>query len=274
MKKIISKSIYAILPTLLVALLVVLLMGCIPSGQNAQKTQVSKLDSILRAGVIRVGTTGDWIPMSVIDPATGEYSGRDIDIVTALANDMGVEIEFVKTDWKTLVTGIVSDRYDITTTASYNLARAKSVGYTLPFISVQTVAIVQKDMALDFSSWEDLNRADVSVAVTLGTVFDELVTKMLPNAKIIRVEPPAREYQEVLSQRAMASITDSVEARLLKKEHPESIDIIPGSFPYANLLGLLTPRDSQAFINYINVWITMKKAEGFFEALDKKWLDG
>ena len=69
----------------------------------------SALNDILSNGVLKVGTTGDWNPMSVRDPATNSYVGYDIDIMKELATDLGVELEFVATDWKTLVNENVSE---------------------------------------------------------------------------------------------------------------------------------------------------------------------
>ena len=73
----------------------------------------SRLQKILENGEIRVGTTGDWNPMTVKNPSTNEYEGFEIDIVKQLANDMGVKVVFVPTEWKTLVNGIISNKYDI-----------------------------------------------------------------------------------------------------------------------------------------------------------------
>ena len=84
----------------------------------------SKLQEILKRGELRVGTTGDFNPMTVKDPATNTYKGFDIDVVTELAKDMGVKLTFVPTEWKTLVAGITSDKYDISTSASLNAKRA------------------------------------------------------------------------------------------------------------------------------------------------------
>ncbi|HIC20373.1 MAG TPA: transporter substrate-binding domain-containing protein, partial [Gammaproteobacteria bacterium] len=55
-----------------------------------------------------VGTTGDWDPMTMRDPADNSYKGFDIDVSTALAADLGVKIEYVPTEWKTLVAGVPS----------------------------------------------------------------------------------------------------------------------------------------------------------------------
>ena len=88
----------------------------------------SKLHEILEVGELRVGTTGDWNPMSIKDPATNEYIGFDIEIVSQLAKDMGVKIKFVPTEWKTLVSGIISNKYDLTTSASLSEKRALTAG--------------------------------------------------------------------------------------------------------------------------------------------------
>ena len=49
----------------------------------------SKLQTIKKNGELRVGTTGDWDPMSMKDPATNKYKGFDIDVMRELAKDMG-----------------------------------------------------------------------------------------------------------------------------------------------------------------------------------------
>ena len=83
----------------------------------ADAQQSSRLHRILETGTLRVGTTGDFKPMSFRDPASKEYIGYDIEVAKQLAKDMDVELEFVATDWKTLINGIVADKYDISSGA-------------------------------------------------------------------------------------------------------------------------------------------------------------
>ena len=96
----------------------------------------SALNDILNNGVLKVGTTGDWNPMTVKDPATNSYKGFDIDIMNELAADLGVEVEFVPTDWKTLVNGVVAGQYHITGSASISPPRMKAAGFSESYISV------------------------------------------------------------------------------------------------------------------------------------------
>ena len=59
----------------------------------------SALKDILSGGVLKVGTTGDWNPMTMINPADNSYTGYDIDVMKELGKDLGVKVEFVPTDW-------------------------------------------------------------------------------------------------------------------------------------------------------------------------------
>ena len=141
------------------------LVGAPASAQSA-------LNDILSGGVLKVGTTGDWNPMSVRDPATNSYKGYDIDIMTQLAADLGVELEMVPTDWKTLVNGVVAGNYHMTGSASISPARLKAAGYSNSYISVEILPFTTADKADRFSSWDSINMADVKVATTLGTTFE------------------------------------------------------------------------------------------------------
>ena len=55
----------------------------------------SRLNKILKSGELRVGTTGDWDPMSLKDPATNKYRGFDIDVSTELAKKLGKSLSIV-----------------------------------------------------------------------------------------------------------------------------------------------------------------------------------
>ncbi len=239
---------------------------------NSSGETRSTLQTILERGTIRVGTTGDFNPMSFKDPATGDYAGHDIEMVKQLASDMGVEVEWVATDWKNLVSGVAAGKYDITTGASYSMGRAKTAGYTLPVVDVGTVPLTLRKNDGRFRTWDDLNNPDISVAVTLGTIFQEQALSLFPDAKIVSVESPARDFQEVLAGRTDVSITSTFEASQLIITYPELM-IIPVKEPkFSNGIGILAPQNDQIFINYLNIWITMKTKSGYLKQLEDKWL--
>jgi len=231
----------------------------------------SRLQKIQESGKLRVGTTGDWNPMSMKDPSNNSYVGFDIDVVTQLAADMGVELELVPTDWKSIVAGITSDKYDISTSASLSPQRALVAGYTNSYFKLATVPLTLKKNLSKFQTWEDINQSDVTVAVTLGTTQETQAKNYFPNANIKSIESPARDFQEVLAGRADAHITSNVEAATLVETYPE-LAIVPVQEPKSPTpLAWLVDQNDQVWINYINHWIELKKAQGFFADLMNKW---
>ena len=230
----------------------------------------SALNEILSDGVLKVGTTGDWNPMSVRDPATNSYKGFDIDIMTELATDLGVEVEFVPTDWKTLVNGVVAGQYHITGSASISPARMKAAGFSESYISVEIMPFTAAENAGKYASHEDINQPDVKVATTLGTSFEKLVRDWYPNADIKVVEAPARGYQEVLAGRADVFITSNIEGATLAAKH--GVVAVTGAESRAPTpIAMLLPQTDQVWINYVNNWVKVKQAKGFFEANKAKW---
>lgn len=231
----------------------------------------SALQDILSKGVLKVGTTGDWNPMSMRDPASNSYVGYDIDVMTQLADDLGVSIEFVAADWGTLVSGVTAGQYHITGSASVSPARAKAAGYSDSYFALTTVPLILSENAARFKNWDDLNKSDVTVAATLGTTQEKQVKDFFPDAQHRIVEAPARDFQEVLSGRADAHITSNVEANTLVAKYPQMM-IVPVDAPRAPTpVAMLMPQADQVWINYVNTWITLKQEQGFFDDLGRKW---
>lgn len=231
----------------------------------------SALNDILSSGTLKVGTTGDWNPMTMKDIATNSYTGYDIDVMTELAKDLGVKLEFVPADWKTLVSGVTAGKYHMTGSASVSPARAKAAGYSASYFSLATVPLILEKNADKFKDWDDLNKADVTVAATLGTTQEKQVKQYFPDAKHQIVEAPARDFQEVLSGRADAHITSNVEALKLIEKYSQMM-IVPVSAPKSPTpIAMLLPQGDQVWINYMNTWIALKQERGFFDTLGKKW---
>jgi len=230
----------------------------------------SSLNKILSSGVLRVGTTGDWDPMSVKDPSSNTYKGFDIDVMNELAKDMGVKVRFVPTEWKTIVSGITSNRYDISTSVTKTPKRAKVAGFTNTYYKYGTVPLVLKKNLNKFSTWDSLNNKSVTIATTLGTSQEEKAKEFFPKSKLNSVEAPARDFQEVLAGRADANITSSTEANKLVIKYPQ-LAIVPDGEKNPAFLAMMVAKGDDEWKNYINDWIAKKKSSGFFKKLLAKY---
>ena len=231
----------------------------------------SILHKVLDSGTLKVGTTGDFNPMSFKDPETKEYRGHQIDAARQLAADMGVEVEFVATDWKTLINGVVAGKYDIAMTGtSMTVTRAKAAGYTIPWGRTGYLPLTRKELADRFGTWEDLNSPDVTVGYNLGTSFADFVKLRLPKARVKEVESPARDWQDLLAGRVDVTISSILEAGKLSSTR-EALVIpfqkVANSLP----LSFIVPQGDQVWLNFMNNWMRMKHEGGYFKALNEKW---
>ena len=230
----------------------------------------SNLNKILSSGELRVGTTGDWDPMTIKDPATNKYKGFDIDVMNELAKDMGVKVKFVAAEWKTIVSGITSDRYDISTSVTKTPKRAEVAGFTDTYYKYGTVPLVLKKNLKKFSTWESLNNENVTIATTLGTSQEEKAKEFFPKSKLNSVEAPARDFQEVLAGRADGNITSSTEANKLVVKYPQ-LAIVPDGEKNPAFLAMMVAKGDDEWRNYVNSWIKKKKSSGFFTKLLAKY---
>ena len=247
-------------------LILLALMVLLPLSVNAD----SKLDQILSSGELKVGTTGDWDPMTMKDPATNKYKGFDIDVMNELAKDMGVKVTFVPTEWKTIVSGITAKRYDISTSVTKTPKRAEVAGFTISYYKYGTVPLVLKKNLNKFSTWESLNNKKITIATTLGTSQEEKAKEFFPKSKLKSVESPARDFQEVLAGRADGNITSSTEANKLVITYPQ-LAIVPDGEKNPAFLAMMVNKNDNVWNDYVNKWIEKKKTSGFFENLLAKY---
>ncbi len=230
----------------------------------------SKLQKILNSGELKVGTTGDWDPMSMKDPATNSYKGFDIDVMKELAKDMGVKVKFIPTEWKTIVAGITANRYDISTSVTKTPKRAEVAGFTETYYKYGTVPIVLKKNSKKFSTWSSLNNKSVTIATTLGTSQEEKAKEFFPKSKLKSVEAPARDFQEVLAGRADGNITSSTEANKLVIKYPQ-LSIVNDGEKNPAFLAMMVPKNDKVWNDYVSKWIKDKKTSGFFKTLLAKY---
>jgi len=147
----------------------------------------------------------------------------------------------------------------------------KAAGYSDSYISVEIFPFTTEDKAARFDGWDSINQSDVKVATTLGTTFEKNVRAWFPDADIKVVEAPARGFQEVLSGRSDVFITSNIEGSTLLEKFPNLRQIEVGAARAPTPIAMLLPQQDQVWINYVNSWIELRKAQGFFKETAAKW---
>ena len=152
-----------LLSVLLSLCMVLMLTACTNSNNNDTPADTTPdtveekdlLGRIQEAGKIVIATEGDWAPWTYHDE-TGELVGFDIEVGKALAEILGVEADFVETDWDSILAGVDSGRFDIACNGvGYTEERAEKYAFTDPYVYTHKVLIVRADNE-DIKSFEDV----------------------------------------------------------------------------------------------------------------------
>ena len=88
--------------------------GATQTSASAMESNVSGslIDRINQKGTITVGTEGTYAPFSYHD-ASGKLTGYDVEVVRAVAEKLGVKVEFKETQWDSMMAGLKAGRFDI-----------------------------------------------------------------------------------------------------------------------------------------------------------------
>ncbi len=166
--------------------------------------QAKSLDDILSDGVIRIGINPNFPNMSTRNDS-GEWEGFDIDVGQALADAIGVEVEWVPTETPQRVPFLVSDRIDISLGAlTRNTERAKLIDYTVP-LHTEVLAVLATDQ-IEGDSWEDFNKEGVTLANMRGNWTVDWIQENMPNVELELVDTLADTVRLVGQGRADAIV--------------------------------------------------------------------
>ena len=146
----------------LAIVLVFAMMFCLAAcGQSKEVT----VEDIQSRGVLKVGVKDSLVGMGYLDPATGEYSGLDIDIARAIAEEMGVDVEFLVVTPTTRLQMIDSGDIDISL-SNFTITEERKMSYhfSAPYYTDAVGVMVLKDSGI--SSLEDLDGKTVGVTMS------------------------------------------------------------------------------------------------------------
>jgi cystine transport system substrate-binding protein len=134
------------------------LTGCqsasAPASQGSAGAD-SSLSDVQEAGVLTIGTEGTYRPFTFHD-ASGDLTGFDVEIATAVAEKLGVEPEFQETQWDAIFAGLDAGRFDIIANqVSITDEREEKYELSEPYTVSPGVVIVASDNT-DIDSLESL----------------------------------------------------------------------------------------------------------------------
>ena len=132
------------------------LAGCAQEKPQATDMGGDLLAAIQAKGEITVALEGTWAPWGYHD-GQGQLVGYDVEVAQAIAEKLGVEVNFVEGEWNSLLAGLASGRYDIiVNSVDIDEDRQEKYDFSIPYAYNRTAVIVREDDD-SIQSMEDLD---------------------------------------------------------------------------------------------------------------------
>jgi polar amino acid transport system substrate-binding protein len=255
----------------IVALLMLVGISC--KGEEQQKlTAESTLEQALKRRTLKVGMS-TFVPWAMKDK-TGKLVGFEIDVATRLAEDTGVKVEFVPTNWDGIIPALLSGKFDVIIGGMGILpSRNLKVNFTIPYETSGMSLVANKELAGNFKTLEDFNRPDVKIAVRLGATPVAAAQKFMPKAQLIKFDDESKAIQELLNGKAYAVIASAPMPAFQALKYSDKLFLpLKGTFT-KEPIGFALKKGDLDTLNYFNNWITVRQADGWLAERKHYWFE-
>jgi len=227
------------------------------------------LQRINNGGTINVGTEGTYPPFTYHDQS-GELTGYDVEVTRAVADKLGVDVEFKETQWDAMLAGLDSQRFDMVANQVSLTTPERQAKYDIasPYSWSGAVALAPTDDNR-YSSWEALK--GLRSAQSLSSNYGELAERY--GAEVVPVDGMAQAIQLVKQDRADFTMNDNLAVLDYLKKFPDSgleIKLVtPASEKRGS--GLILLKGNDEVVDKLNEAMMALEAEGTLTELSQEF---
>lgn len=217
------------------------------------------LVEIKESGKVIIGVFSDKKPFGYVDE-NGEYQGYDIYFGNRLAEELGVEVEYVAVDPASRVEYLETAKVDIIL-ANFTVTeeRKEKVDFALPYMKV-SLGIVSPEGAV-ITDVEALNGKTLIVAK--GTTADIYFTENYPEVNLQKYDQYSDAYGALLDGRGDAFSTDNTEVLAWAIENP-GFTVGVESFGNLDTIAPAVQKGNTELLDWLNETIVALGKEDFF----------
>ena len=238
------------------------------ASSAASTGAADQLAAIQTNGKLVVALEGAWQPWSYHDESD-TLVGYDVEVSRAIAEKLGVEPEYVESDWDSLFAGLDAGRFDIVCNGvEVTDERAKTYNFTTPYGYIHTALAVRKDNE-DIKSFEDLKGK--TTANSLASTYMELAESY--GATVQGIDTLEETIQLLTAGRIDATLNADVSFYDYLNVHPEADFKLVAQTEDASHVAIPVRKsdDSASLLEAINTAIEELRADGTLKALGEKY---
>lgn len=232
------------------------------AAASAQDTgREAVMDRIARTKELRLGAVAGGAPFTYKDLSSGEWRGFCVDFAKDIAATFDAQLKIVETTWGNAVLDLEADKIDLFFGMSPTPKRAIVVDFCSSLF-MSAFAMIRKK-GFEGTNWAELNNASVTIAVDVGSSHDQIVTRLCPNANVMRFKSVDEGVAAVQAGRADCQIVDVFLALTMVQKNPQLGPLtVPQPAYGASTNGGFRREDRATWRDFVNVWINYQKNIG------------
>lgn len=197
------------------ALTLVVVSAC---GTSQASSASNELEQIKQNGEIVIGTEGTYAPFTYHDPKTNELTGYDVDVATAVAQELGVKPKFVEANWDSLLAGLDAKKFDtVANEVTPTAEREQKYDFTNEYAHSQGVILTRKG---DTSIKQFSDLQGKKAAETLTSNWNKVAQEN--GAEIVSINDFSQAVDALNAGRADAFVNDRLSVLDYLKNKPDA----------------------------------------------------
>lgn len=231
----------------------------------------STLEQVISKNRLRIGFS-TFVPWAMKDKK-GEFIGYEIEVARRLAEDMGVQAEFVPTKWSGIIPALLTGKFDVIIGGmGITPARNIKVNFTVPYEFSGMSLVASQKKVPGKTLLEEFNNPQTKIVARIGTTAAAAAKKYLPNAEIRLFDDEGQALQEVLNNRADAMVASQPFPEFQTLKYKEKLYLpLSGETFTKEPIGFAIRKGDVDFLNYLNNWIIVRGLDGWLQERHRYW---
>ncbi|MFC4776727.1 substrate-binding periplasmic protein [Paenibacillus sp. GCM10023252] len=228
------------------------------------------LEAIKSKGKLVIATSGNYRPITFMNEQ-GKLDGLDIELGTMIAEELGVEVEFVPGNLAGLIPGLTSGKFDLVMSGLLATdERKKSIDFSAPYGQDGVIAVTKEGDA----KVTDVSKLDGLVVGVIGGSGTHTVVQGIGGYKELKEYPGnAEAFTDLKAGRMDVYATGNIASTdYIKNDKSNEKLKLVGEVYAIKEMGIGLRKEESELRAFLDEFIETKKSDGTIDKLAVKWI--